>query len=145
MIAPSTAASKSASSNTIKGAFPPNSMEHFITLSAAWRSKIRPTSVDPVKVSLRTVGFSQNSLPISEERDDGMIDKTPFGMPARSARTPMTRAERGVSAAGRATKAHPAAKAGAALRVIMAFGKFHGVIDAATPMGCFITVIRLSR
>ena len=73
-----------------------------------------------------------------------MIDKTPFGMPARSARTPMTKAESGVSAAGRATKEQPAANAGAALRVIIAFGKFHGVIDAATPIGCFRTMMRLS-
>src|SRR6056300_743392 len=106
---------------------------------------MRPTSVDPVNVNLRTIGFSQNSLPISDERDDGMIDKTPLGMPARSAKTPRTNADKGVSAAGRATNAHPAAKAGPALRVIIAFGKFQGVIEAATPMGCFITVMRLSR
>jgi hypothetical protein len=30
------------------------------------------------------------------------------------------------------------------LRVIIAFGKFHGVIAAVTPMGCFSTTIRLS-
>ena len=106
---------------------------------------MRPTSVEPVKVNLRTIGFSQNSLPISDDRDDGIIDKTPFGKPARSANTPKTSADNGVSAAGRATKAQPAAKAGPALRVIIAFGKFHGVIDAATPMGCFITMMRLSR
>ena len=56
----------------------------------------------------------------------------------------MTSAERGVSEAGRATNAHPAAKAGAALRVIIALGKFQGVIEAATPIGCFSTMIRLS-
>jgi hypothetical protein len=42
-------------------------------------------------------------------------------------------------------KAQPAASAGAALRVIMALGKFHGVIEAATPTGCLMTVMRLSR
>ena len=73
-----------------------------------------------------------------------MIDNTPFGIPARSAKTPITSADSGVSLAGRATKAQPAAKAGAALRVIIALGKFHGVIEAATPIGCLITVIRLS-
>ena len=41
--------------------------------------------------------------------------------------------------------AQPAASAGAALRVIIALGKFQGVIEAATPIGCFMTVIRLSR
>ena len=31
------------------------------------------------------------------------------------------------------------------MRAIMALGKFHGVIDVATPIGCFKTVMRLSR
>src|SRR6056297_2069084 len=106
---------------------------------------MRPTWVEPVKVSLRTIGFSQNSLPVSEAFDDVTTEKTPLGMPARSAKTPKAVADSGVSSAGRATNAQPAAKAGAALRVIIALGKFHGVIDAATPMGCLITVIRLSR
>ncbi len=145
MIAPSTAASRSASSNTMKGALPPSSIEHFITWSAACRSRMRPTSVEPVKVSLRTSGFSQNSLPISDEDEDGTTLNTPAGMPARSASTPSTMAESGVSFAGRATKAQPAASAGPALRVIIALGKFHGVIEAATPIGCFITMMRLSR
>ena len=33
----------------------------------------------------------------------------------------------------------PATSAGATLRAIIAFGKFHGVIEAATPIGCFST------
>jgi hypothetical protein len=32
--------------------------------------------------------------------------------------------------------------AGANLRVIIADGKFHGVINAAGPTGCFIVIIR---
>jgi hypothetical protein len=81
---------------------------------------------------------------MSDEREDGITDKTPFGMPALSAKTPIARADSGVSAAGLATKAHPAASAGPAFLVIIALGKFQGVIDAATPIGCFKTVIRLS-
>ncbi len=145
MIAPSTAASRSASSKTMKGALPPSSIEHFFTCGAACSSRMRPTSVEPVKVSLRTLSFSQNSLPASDAREDVTIDSTPLGMPARSASTPRTSAESGVSFAGRATKLQPAASAGPALRVIMALGKFQGVIEAATPMGCLSTMIRLSR
>lgn len=37
---------------------------------------------------------------------------------------------------------HPAARAGAALRVIMAEGKFHGVIAAVTPTGCLRVTMR---
>jgi hypothetical protein len=56
----------------------------------------------------------------------------------------MARAESGVSVAGRTTMAQPAASAGAALRVIIALGKFHGVIAAVTPMGWRMTMMRLS-
>ena len=106
---------------------------------------MRPTSVDPVKVSFRTAWFSQNSLPISDDRIEVMTEKIPPGSPARSPRRAMASADSGVSAAGRATKPHPAASAGPTLRAIIALGKFHGVIDPTTPMGCLITVMRLSR
>ncbi|MCY1443134.1 hypothetical protein D9M71_595340 [compost metagenome] len=46
--------------------------------------------------------------------------------------------------AGLITMLQPAASAGAALRVIIAAGKFHGVIAAQTPMPCLITSRRLS-
>jgi hypothetical protein len=42
------------------------------------------------------------------------------------------------------TIGHPAAIAGAALRVIIAAGKFHGVIAATTPTGDRSTMRRLS-
>ena len=50
----------------------------------------------------------------------------------------------GVCGAGFRTMVQPAASAGAALRVTMAAGKFHGVIAAVTPMGCFSTRMRRS-
>ena len=50
----------------------------------------------------------------------------------------------GVCVAGLSTIVQPAASAGPALRVIIAAGKFHGVIAAATPIGCLITTMRLS-
>src|SRR3546814_17582964 len=52
--APSTAASTSASSKTMKGAFPPSSIDAFLIVGAHWTSSSRPTSVDPVKLSLLT-------------------------------------------------------------------------------------------
>ena len=69
---------------------------------------------------------------------------TPFGMPARSASSHSASAEYGVSVAGLITIVQPAASAGPALRVIIAFGKFHGVIAAHTPIGCLMTTMRLS-
>ena len=97
-----------------------------------------------MNVILLTFGFSQNSLPAADESFEGKICKIPDGRPALSAKTPNANAEKGVNWEGRATNAHPAANAGAALRVIIALGKFQGVIEAATPIGCLITVIRLS-
>jgi hypothetical protein len=138
---PSIAASMSASSKTMKGALPPSSSDTFLTVPAHCSMRSLPTSVDPVKLSLRTPGLAVSSRPTSP---DGPVTtfKTPFGMPARSASTANASAERGVDEAGRITTGQPAASAGAHFRVIIAAGKFHGVIDATTPMGCLMTTMR---
>ena len=141
--APCTAASISASSKTINGALPPNSMEVRLSVAAQACSNRRPTSVEPVKVSFRTKGLSVSAGPISEEAPTTTF-RTPAGTPARSASSAMASADRGVSDAGLITMLHPAARAGAALRAIMALGKFHGVIAATTPIGCLIHTTRLS-
>ena len=69
--------------------------------------------------------------------------KTPAGSPARSPSSASASAEKGVAVAGLTTIVQPAASAGPALRVIMAAGKFHGVIAAQTPTGSLVTTIRL--
>ena len=53
-------------------------------------------------------------------------------------------ADKGVSAAGLITIVQPAASAGEAFRVIIALGKFHGVIAVTTPTGCFTVSNRRS-
>ena len=58
IIAPSTAASRSASSKTRNGALPPSSIETRRTCSAACAISFCPTSVEPVKDSLRVRGSS---------------------------------------------------------------------------------------
>ncbi len=67
------------------------------------------------------------------------ICSKPAGKPARTASSPSASAVKGVSVAGLTIMLQPAAKAGATLRVIMAAGKFQGVIAAHTPIGCFNT------
>ena len=143
-MAPSTALSMSASSNTMKGALPPNSRDSFFTLGADWAIKMRPTSVLPVKLMWRTMSLAQNTLPAAMLLSESAVSKliTPAGMPARMANSPAAKAERGVSSAGLMTTVQPAAKAGATLRVIMAKGKFQGVMAAQTPMGCLMTIKR---
>ena len=63
-------------------------------LSAAPFISSAPTWVEPVKEILRTVSFAISSLPISAGRPVTMLI-TPAGIPARSAKTPNARAEKG--------------------------------------------------
>src|SRR3954464_8801721 len=141
-IAPLTAISISASSNTMNGALPPSSSETFLTVPAHCSISNLPISVEPVKVSLRTIGFEVISPPISLAPPVTQ-EKTPFGTPARSANSHSANAEYGVAVAGFSTIVQPAAKAGPHLRVIIAAGKFHGVIAAHTPIGSLSTRMRL--
>ena len=62
---------------------------------------------------------------------------TPGGKPAISAITASAMAENGVWLAGRMTPVQPTAQPAPALRVIIAAGKFQGVIAANTPIGSF--------
>ena len=141
VIAPATAESKSASSKTINGALPPNSIETFFIVSAQLRVRILPIAVEPVKESFRTIGLSVSAVPISLALVPTTTLRTPFGMPAWSASSANAKADSGVSEAGLITTGQPAASAGAHFLVIMAIGKFHGVIAATTPIGCLITRI----
>ncbi len=112
-------------------------------VSALWRMRMRPTSVEPVKVTFLTTGLAQSSLPIEGASPVTML-MTPFGKPARSASSASASAEKGVCSAGLRTNVQPTASPGASLRVIIALGKFHGVIAAHTPIACFSTRRRRS-
>jgi hypothetical protein len=61
----------------------------------------------------------------------------PGKMPAFSASFAKANAVNGVSLGGLMTTAQPAANAGATFLVIIAAGKFQGVIMPQTPMGSF--------
>ena len=94
-MAPSTASSTSASSNTINGAWPPNSIDTFLTVVAHCANNILPTSVEPVKDIFLTMGLVVNSPPISfAEPVITLI--TPLGIPASSARAAKAKADKGV-------------------------------------------------
>ena len=67
-----------------------------------------------------------------------------MGTPARSPSSASASAENGVDEAGFDTIVQPTASAGPTLRVIIAAGKFQGVIAAQTPTGCLMTTMRLS-
>ena len=62
-------------------------------------------------------------------------------MPAFSAKYAKESADSGVSSAGLTTHVQPAASAAPTFLVIMALGKFQGVIMAATPIGSFTIIM----
>ena len=141
-IAPSTASSTSASSKTRNGALPPSSIETRSSCSEACCISFWPTGVEPVKESLRARG-SLISGAISEPDDlDVTTLRTPFGSPASSRICASASIDSGVCWAGLTTIVQPAAIAGPILRVPIASGKFHGVMNRHGPTGCFIVSIR---
>ena len=76
----------------MNGALPPSSSETFFTVPAHCSISNLPISVEPVKVSLRTIGFEVISPPISLAPPVTQ-EKTPFGTPARSANSHSASAE----------------------------------------------------
>ena len=142
--APLTAASTSAPGSTTNGALPPSSIEELTTFSAASASSTRPTSVEPVKDSLRTAGWRSIAATAGPVGTGVTRLTTPRGTPARAMTSIMYAAVSGVSRAGLSTVVQPAASAGPILRVAIAAGKFHGVTRRQTPIGCRSTTMCLS-
>ena len=126
--APSTASSTSASSNTRNGAFPPSSIDTRRMLCADCSISLRPTSVEPVKESLRSRASPMIGFETSLDLLDVTMLSTPAGSPASSRISPSASIESGVCCAGLTTIVQPAAIAGPILRVPIAMGKFQGVI-----------------
>ena len=73
-----------------------------------------------------------------------MLEARPRAARPRAPSCATASAESGVCSAGFSTIVQPAASAGAALRVGIAAGKFHGVMPAVTPTGSFVTTMRRS-
>jgi hypothetical protein len=141
--APATARSRSASANTRNGAFPPSSIDTRRTCSADCSISRRPTSVEPVKVSLRSRGSRMIGSETAPERLVVITLMTPPGTPASVSSAARASVVKGVWAAGLITIEHPAASAGPILRVPMASGKFHGVIAYVGPTGCLMVISRV--
>ena len=141
--APSTASSRLASSNTRNGAFPPSSIDTLSTFFADASISERPTSVEPVKDSLRRRGSSISGPVVLPDEEVVKMFTTPAGRPASSRIWASASMHSGVCEAGLTTLVQPAAIAGPSLRVPIAIGKFQGVIISVGPTGCFITIARL--
>ncbi|GMA31156.1 hypothetical protein GCM10025875_11480 [Litorihabitans aurantiacus] len=72
----------------------------------------------------------------------GIAFTTPSGRPTSRSRSTNARVVSGVSSAGLTTLVHPAARAGAILRVAIARGKFQGVMSRHGPTGTRVTITR---
>ena len=107
---------------------PPSSIDVRSRPSADCSTSIRPTSVEPVKVSLRSRGSPMIGLETSPEDFEVTTLSTPAGSPASSRICASAYIDSGVCCAGLMTIVQPAAIAGPILRVPIAIGKFHGVI-----------------
>ena len=124
-MAPSTAASMSASSKTMHRRVAAQLHRRRHDLSAAERSNLRPTSVEPVKLIDPHARIMQQVV----DQRAGFLSTadtltTPFGTPASSNSGISSSMVSGVSEAGLMMTGQPAASAGAILRVPMAAGKF---------------------
>src|SRR5436309_3449535 len=121
------AASGSASGRTMDGACPPGARLSRLTWSAAARMSCLPTSVEPVKLILRTAGFSRNSSAISWAEPMTRL-ATPAGRPASIRHSNTWMRHSGVWLAGLQMMVQLAASAGAILRDWSVIGKFHGLM-----------------
>ena len=135
IIAPSTAASMSASSKTMNGALPPSSIEQLITLSAASREQDAADLGGPGEGELADPRVVQHRRHLAPDLREVSTLTTPSGTPASASSSAIASAVSGVSAAGLSTTVQPAARAGPILRVAIAAGKFHGVMSTRTPIG----------
>ena len=93
-----------------------------------------PTSVDPVKQTLRTAGCVTKRSPTTDPLP-GITVSTPSGSPASRASSPIRIAVSGVISAGLSTTVLPAASAGANPQPAMGIGKFQGTMMPTTPRG----------
>jgi hypothetical protein len=124
--------SRSASSNTAIGTFPPNTRLTFFAVPAANFANALPTPVDSVKLTFLINGLTSNS----EATPRSFLTTswiTFLGNPASMASLAKENAIQGVSEGG-LTTAHSAANIGAILVIIVA-GKLQGVIISHTPTG----------
>jgi hypothetical protein len=118
----------------MNGALPPSSKLAFFKVPVANLANIFPTPVLPVKLIFLTIGFVHSSVAAARSFVGHTCITLP-GMPASTANLARAAHVYGVSDGGLMTTEQPAANAGAILRVIMAAGKFHGVMMPQTPTG----------
>ena len=130
---PSTTQSSLASGNTIEGLLPPSSSETGTMRSEAARMIDLPTSVEPVKESLATVGWLASGAPHSSPSPVSTLS-TPGGRNSWQT-SASSSTQSGASSAAFSTSVLPAMSAGAILIADRIAGAFHGTMAPTTPSG----------
>ena len=113
---------------------PPHSSVTFFKVAAALAMMSRPTSVEPVNATLSTSGLVVSTSPITPPGPE-MMFTTPGGNPTSSTIRASSSAFSGVSDAGFSTIVLPVASAGPSFHTAISSGKFHGMMEAHTPIG----------
>lgn len=130
----------------MKGALPPSSRLNFFNEELDCCIKSLPTRVEPVKEILRTTFEVHKCRPIFGVFSSAVtMFMTPFGTPARSARTVKALAVNGVSPAVFTTTVQPAARAGPSFLVTIAAGKFHLVGENHQQSAMLVFLRRLTE
>ena len=135
--AAATAASISASSSTIIGALPPSSSKAGLRYFAATCAMMRPTRVEPVKLTRRTAGWPI-SISIRAGASSGalvMTLRTPGGRPASRRHSAISRCVPGQISEAFSTTVLPQASGSAMARTPRMTGAFHGAMLSTTPAG----------
>ncbi|MMZ60367.1 hypothetical protein D1872_224530 [compost metagenome] len=132
------ALSRSASSNTILAALPPSSKDTRFSVSAPIFIIAFPVVVSPVNEIKSTSGSAVIYSPADPLPKPWTTLTTPSGIPASFAISPSSETVSGVASAGLITAVFPAARHGPSFHVVSISGKFHGVINAATPTGSYL-------
>ena len=133
-IAPETASSSLASSNTMCADLPPSSSVTCLKSAAAATLTARPPASPPVKATLRTSGCVTSASPASWPKPVTTLI-TPGGIPASCTSAANSSVEADACSDGLMTTALPAASAGATFQAISSSGEFQGVMQATTPIG----------
>ena len=113
---------------------PPSSSETFFSCRPQTSAIMRPTRVEPVKLSTSTSGFSTSARPASAPNPCTTLS-TPFGKPASSHRRPRNHDDSGVSSAVFSTTPLPQISAGKTFQAKFGAGVFAAMISPATPQG----------
>ena len=143
-MAPVTAASRSASSSTRNGALPPSSSATFFTVPAHCAMSSLPTARRARERQLAHLVVAGELAADGDRIAGDHVEHARGNAGAlrelRHGQRRVGRLRRGLARRTCSPRRAPAP----ALRVIMAAGKFHGVIAATTPIGWRSTMMRLS-